>query len=488
MKVVLVGINSKYIHTNLGVRCVAAYARQQGFDVTLLEDSINTPILRVLDRLVAADGDVYGFSLHIWSRRYVEELAALLHKVKPGVRIVFGGPEAGQLRIEEQGARIEKIEVIEGEGEIQFVEYLRNHSAAGGMVTQMNLAELPDCYPDLDEVIREHKIVYYEASRGCPFRCSYCLSGSGGAVHRKPLAKVLQELDGFIRAQVPLVKFVDRTYNLDEDYYLPMMEHLARAENCVTTFHFEIKVDLLSERVLQFLATVPKGWFQFEVGIQSTHEPTLRAINRTNDWPKIAENCRRILWAGNIHLHTDLIAGLPYEGLAEWRNSFNEVFGLGAQMLQLGFLKVLPNTQMAEETGQYGLVYMPEPPYEILQTKWLNYEDLAFLRKFDKIFDVLHNGGHFPKYFQCLLGDFATPYECFEHIVKNWPLGEAEQYNARSVATALHLIFGDRHQKELQEDIFEHIHNWRPDWLDWSEYTHKKLRVKGQGLRDEEKR
>lgn len=480
MKVVLVGINSKYIHTNLGVRCVAAYARQQGFDVTLLEDSINTPILRVLDRLVAVEGDVYGFSLHIWSRRYVEELAALLHKVKPSAKLVFGGPEANQI----SGARDQEsgIKVINGEGEVQFVEYLRNHSAYDGMVTQMNLADLPDCYPDLDEVIRDHKIVYYEASRGCPFRCSYCLSGSSHAVHRKPLDKVLPELDRFIKAQVPLVKFVDRTYNLDEDYYLPMMEHLARAENCVTTFHFEIKVDLLSERVLQFLAIVPKGRFQFEVGIQSTHEPTLHAINRTNDWPKIAENCRRILQNGNIHLHTDLIAGLPYEGLQEWRNSFNEVFGLSAQMLQLGFLKVLPNTQMAEETGQYGLVYMPEPPYEILQTKWLSYEDLAFLRKFDKIFDVLHNGGHFPKYFQCLLRDFATPYECFEHIVKNWPLGEAEQYNARSVATALHLIFGNRHQKELQEDIFEHIHNWRPDWLDWSEYTHKKLRIKGQGL------
>lgn len=471
MKVVLVGINSKYIHTNLGVRCVAAYARQQGFDVTLVEDSINTPILRVLDRLVALDGDVYGFSLHIWSRTYVEELAALLQRVKPKAKLVFGGPEAGQ-------TAGNGIEIIQGEGEIQFVEYLRHNFNVGGTVTQMNLANLPDCYPDLAQVIWDHKIVYYEASRGCPFRCSYCLSGSSGAVHRKPLAKVLQELDGFIQAQVPLVKFVDRTYNLDEDYYLPMMEYLARAEECHTTFHFEIKVDLLSERVLQFLATVPKGRFQFEVGIQSTHEPTLRAINRTNDWPKIQENCRRILQAGNIHLHTDLIAGLPYEGLDQWRTSFNEVFALGAQMLQLGFLKVLPNTQMAREAEQYGLVYMQLPPYEILQTRWLSYEELAFMRQFDKIFDVLHNGAHFPKYFQCLLQDFATPYECFAYIVEHWPLGEAEQYNARSVATALHLIFGDKHQKELQEDIFNHIHNWRPDWLNWSEYTHKKLKAR----------
>ncbi|MBQ0068065.1 MAG: DUF4080 domain-containing protein [Phascolarctobacterium sp.] len=468
MKVLLTGINSKYIHTALGVRCVAEYAKMQGFAVDILEESINTPILRVLDKLVAAKADVYGFSVHIWSKKYVTELIGLLLQVFPLAKIVLGGPEAGQVTLNN-----DRITVIQGEGEIAFCEYLQGKAVSGKTV---DLAELPFVYPDLEQVIAEHKIVYYEASRGCPFRCSYCLSSVEHNVRQKPLPKVLAELDRFVAANVPLVKFVDRTYNLDEKFYLPVFQHLAAAQ-CDTTFHFEIKADLLSDKVLDFLATVPKGRFQFEVGIQSTNPDTLRAINRSNDWDKIAGNCRKILQNGNIHLHTDLIAGLPYEDLASWRKSFNEVFLLGAPMLQLGFLKVLPNTEIEQKAEQYGLVYMPEPPYEILATKWLGYGDLEFLRKFDKIFDVLHNGGHFPHYLAALLQDFDEPYELFAYIVGQWTVGEGETYNARSVATALHNIFGKRYENLLQKDIFNNIHHWRPDWLDWSEYTHKKLKM-----------
>lgn len=475
MKTLLVGINSKYIHTNLGVRSVAAYVRENGMDIGVLEESINTPILRTLDKILAYGADVYGFSSHIWSKKYVQELVGLVLAVKPDAKIFIGGPEAFQV----SGFRFQ-VTGFKGEGEIAFLEFLRGQELSGKVI---DLADLPFTYPDLEQVIKEHKIVYYEATRGCPFHCSYCLSGRSRQVRRKPLAKVLDELDRFIAAKVPLVKFVDRTYNLDEGYYLPIMEHLAKAQNCATTFHFEIKVDLLSEKVLQFLATVPKGRFQFEVGIQSTNGATLKAINRENDWKKIKENCTKILANGNIHLHTDLIAGLPYEGLQEWQKSFNDVFALGAQMLQLGFLKVLPDTQMARKAEQYGMVYMPEPPYEILRTKWLGYEELAFLRKFDKVFDVLHNSGNFANYLQALLKDFPSAYACFQYIVEHWPLGEAEQYNSRSVAYALHLLFGKKHEKELQKDIFEHIHHWRPEWLDWGEYTHKKLRGQVSGFR-----
>lgn len=478
MKILLVGINSKYIHTNLGIRSVVAYVRQNGVEVEALEESINTPVLRTLDKILDFGAEVYGFSSHIWSKKYVRELVDLLLTVQPGAKIFIGGPEAFQ----GSGFRCEVTE-FKGEGEIAFLEFLRGQEISGKVI---DLAELPFTYPDLEQVIKEHKIVYYEATRGCPFNCSYCLSSISRQIRRKPLAKVLDELDRFIAAKVPLVKFVDRTYNLDEGYYLPVMEHLAKAENCVTTFHFEIKIDLLSEKVLQFLATVPKGRFQFEVGIQSTNGATLKAINRENDWEKIKENCTKIIAGGNIHLHTDLIAGLPYEGLQEWQKSFNDVFALGAQMLQLGFLKVLPDTQMAREAERYGMVYMPEPPYEILQTKWLDYGELAFLRKFDKVFDVLHNSGNFANYLQVLLKDFSTVYACFQYIVEHWPLGEAEQYNSRSVAYALHLLFGKKHEKELQKDIFEHIHHWRPDWLDWSEYTHKKLRGQATGDRFQE--
>lgn len=466
MKILLVGINSKYIHTSLGIRCVAEYTKKYGYMVDILEESINTPILRVLDKLVSAQADVYGFSVHIWSKKYVAELIELLQKIMPNSKIVIGGPEA------ESFSDNINVSVIAGEGEITFLEYLQNKKISNAVLP---FDDLPFTYPDLKNIIAQHKIIYYEATRGCPFSCSYCLSSVNHNVRKKSLAKVLAELDVFIQANAPLVKFVDRTYNLDEQFYLSIFEHLAKAK-CDTTFHFEIKADLLSEKVLDFLSTVPKNRFQFEVGIQSTNPETLKAINRDNDWEKIKVNCKKILQNDNIHLHTDLIAGLPFENLAFWKKSFNDVFDLHAPMLQLGFLKVLPKTQMAKEAERYGIIYMPAPPYEVLKTKWLSYEDLQFLRKFDKIFDVLYNSGHFTNYLFCLLQDFATPFDFFSYVVKNWSVGDAENYNARTVAGELHKIFGKKYENILQQDIFKNIHHWKPDWLDWREYTHKKLR------------
>ena len=498
MKTLLVGVNSKYIHTALGVRYVAEFTRQQGWQVDLLEETVNTPLLAVLDKLVSAEADVYGFDVHIWSKLFVQRLISLLRRVRPGCRIVLGGPEVWF----QSSASLREWNVadyiIQGDGELAFSQLLSRLSEAAAdkgqgdfkpeagpdgrkpeviAGTPLDLSELPFPYPDLAQVVAEHKIVYYEASRGCPFRCSYCLSSVSGKVRQRPLPLVLQDLQRLIDADVPLVKFVDRTYNLDEGYYLPMLQFLAGAD-CRTTFHFEVKADLLSEDTLAFLSRVKQGRFQFEVGVQSTHGPTLRAINRTNDWEKLKINCCRILQAGNIHLHTDLIAGLPFEGLAEWSRSFDEVFGLGAPMLQLGFLKVLPGTQMAERQEEYGLVYMGEPPYEILQTKWLSYGDLAFLRRFDKIFDVVHNGGFFPRFLQALLQDFDRPYSCFKYLVERWPKDALGTYNARSVAMALHSIFGSKYERELQEDIFQNIHNWKPEWLDWSAYSRRQLQKK----------
>jgi len=464
LRSLLVGINSKYIHTSLGIRCVAEYAKSKGYAVDILEESINTPILQVLDKLMVEDWDVYGFSMHIWSRTYVERLVALLRRVKPTVKIVLGGPEATQ--VQHQSELYDYL--IDGEGEEKFCEILNCFAPPAGEQTIQNFP-----YPDINEVKRQHKIFYYEASRGCPFRCSYCLSSVDHRVRQKPLQVVLDDLHKFIVADVPLVKFVDRTFNLDEKFYFAIMRDLVAAD-CHTTFHFEIKADLLSEEVLQFLATVPKDRFQFEVGIQSTHADTLTAINRSNDWAKLRENCQRIISYGNIHLHTDLIAGLPYEGLQQWRQSFNDVYAIGAPMLQLGFLKVLLGTEMAKRAEEYGLVYMPEPPYEVLATKWLSYDELKFLRKFDKIFDVVHNGGHFPNYLAALIQEFAEPYLFYKHLVDNWQVEGNITFNAKTVAYGLFQIFGQQHIDLLQKDIYQHISNWKPDWLDWSNYTRRK--------------
>ena len=239
-------------------------------------------------------------------------------------------------------------------------------------------------------MLAEHKIVYYECTRGCPFNCAYCLSGISRSVRKRPLELVLRDLDRFIAAGVPLVKFVDRTYNLDE-------------------------------KVMDFLATVPKGRFQLEIGIQSTHQPTLKAINRQDNWEKLSANVKRLLSFGNMHIHVDLIAGLPYEDLPTFAKSFDDVYGLGADMLQLGFLKVLPGTQMRRETEQHDLRYMDEPPYEILATKYMPYEDMLYLKHLDNILDQTANSGGFKYTLRALLrASGMTAFAFYRQLTQWW--------------------------------------------------------------------
>lgn len=356
MKTILVAINSKYVHTALGLRYVSEFCKTKGLDVTVIEETIQTPLLAVLAEITSAKPAVIGFSVHIWNKAYVYSLIELVRKVMPAVKIVVGGPEVA---FEPERIFTEKSEIdfiVQGEGEVCLAELLQAlvgnisevpcHIAYrdnkgivqnnGGVTVVDDLAELAFPYPDLDAVVEANKIVYYECTRGCPFNCSYCLSGISKTVRRRPLEKVLLDLERFIEAKVPLVKFVDRTYNLDEAYFLPIMHYLSMADT-ETTFHFEIKADLLSENTLRFLETVPEGRFQFEIGVQSTNDATLKAIGRENNWEKLAYNVERLLAGGNIHLHLDLIAGLPYEGVKEFIKSFNDVYSLRPHMLQLGF-------------------------------------------------------------------------------------------------------------------------------------------------------
>ena len=438
MQVVLSAINSKYIHTGLGLRYVGEYAKAQGHEVTLIEETINTPILAVLEKIMAVPAQVYGFSVHIWNKPFVFKLIRMLRKLRPQAAIVIGGPEVA-FDAERIFAELPQADyIVQGEGELVFSELLQ-YLASGGAVPkhiayregeQVNLnggitviedmSLLPFPYPDLERMLAEHKIVYYECTRGCPFNCAYCLSGISRSVRKRPLELVLRDLDRFIAAGVPLVKFVDRTYNLDEKYFLPMMRHLAQADTNAT-FHFEIKADILSEHVMDFLATVPKGRFQLEIGIQSTHQPTLKAINRQDNWEKLSANVKRLLSFGNMHIHVDLIAGLPYEDLPTFAKSFDDVYGLGADMLQLGFLKVLPGTQMRRETEQHDLRYMDEPPYEILATKYMPYEDMLYLKHLDNIMDQTVNSGGFKYTLRALLrASGMTAFAFYRKLTQWW--------------------------------------------------------------------
>lgn len=494
MRVLLTAINSKYIHTGLGLRYVGEYAKQQGHQVQLLEETINSNILDVLEKIMVGKVDVYGFSVHIWNKPFVMQLIAMLRKLRPEAVIVVGGPEvafaAERIFTEQPGIDY----IVQGEGELCFSRLLQSleqkdaipaHIAYkvgdevrinGGTTVIDDLSILPFPYPDLQQVIAEHKIVYYEATRGCPFNCAYCLSGISRSVRKRPLDLVLADLDRFIAAGAPLVKFVDRTYNLDEKYFLPMMQHLASAKT-EATFHFEIKADILTEKVLDFLATVPKGRFQLEIGIQSTHKPTLEAINRQDNWEKLASNVRRLLAMGNMHIHVDLIAGLPYEDLPTFGKSFDDVYGLNAHMLQLGFLKVLPGSQMELETKEHGLLFMDEPPYEILATKYMPYEDMQFLKRVENVLDQTGNSGVFSNILSALMRMEGLKPFAFYTKLTNWWVARGyypQTHNAKGVAEILaHYIREncDTHADELLEilryDVFVDLPGWRPAWLNW---------------------
>ena len=512
MQVVLSAINSKYIHTGLGLRYVGEYAKAQGHEVTLIEETINTPILAVLEKIMAVPAQVYGFSVHIWNKPFVFKLIRMLRKLRPQAAIVIGGPEVA-FDAERIFAELPQADyIVQGEGELVFSELLE-YLAGGGSVPQHiayregeqvnlnggitvidDMSLLPFPYPDLEKMLAEHKIVYYECTRGCPFNCAYCLSGISRSVRKRPLELVLRDLDRFIAAGVPLVKFVDRTYNLDEKYFLPMMEHLAQADTNAT-FHFEIKADILSEQVMDFLATVPKGRFQLEIGIQSTHQPTLKAINRQDNWEKLSANVKRLLSFGNMHIHVDLIAGLPYEDLPTFAKSFDDVYGLGADMLQLGFLKVLPGTQMRRETEQHDLRYMDEPPYEILATKYMPYEDMLYLKHLDNILDQTANSGGFKYTLRALLrASSMTAFAFYRKLTQWWVKAGfyPQTHNAKGVAAILKQFIEENYveqQTELLEilrfDVFCEIPQWRPEWLKWQ--TEAIFEAVSAFWRDEEK-
>ena len=495
MKVLLVGINSKYIHTALGLRYVKEYAKQKGFQIELLETAVQTPILTLLAEVTAKKPDVVGLSVHIWNRNYVKEFASLLKKVLPKLRLVLGGPEVAYTSetVLREWSAVDYI--VQGEGEEVFAELLQSFErntdvpayvayrdaaehiiANEGVAVLQDLNQLPFPYPDLLAVIKEHKIIYYEASRGCPFSCSYCLSGISHKVRRRDLEKVVEDLAVFMRAEAPLVKFVDRTYNLDENYYLPMMEYLAKA-NTNTLFHFEIKADLLSDKAIQFFKTIPKGKFQFEIGIQSTNRPTLSAIGRHNDFALLRRNIMLLLQAQNIHIHVDLIAGLPYEGLPEFAKSFNDVYELGADMVQLGFLKVLPGAAINATVKEHKMLSMDEPPYEILQTKYLSYADLRLLKVFEDAFEQTYNSGNFVNTMQYLVKIFdGSAFELYKELALYW---EKEGqfgigHNAKGITEFIWRFvrekFADKSEtirEILRFDVFVNQTGWQPDWLNW---------------------
>lgn len=435
MKILLVACNAKYIHSNLAVYDLQAYASDYADHIVLKEYTINQQKDDIMRDIYLEHPDVVCVSCYIWNLSFVKELMADLIKILPGADFWAGGPEVSYDAEKFLTENSEFKGVMVGEGEETFKELaghyveknpqnLKNMTGIcyrdgdqiihNGWRQIMDLSSIPFIYKDLSEF--KNRIIYYESSRGCPFSCSYCLSSIDKKLRFRDTETVKKELQFFIDNKVPQVKFVDRTFNCKHDHAMAIWKYINEHDNGVTNFHFEISADLLREEELQEMSTMRPGLIQLEIGVQSTNPDTIKAIHRTMDFEKLKGIVDRIHSFGNIHQHLDLIAGLPYEDYDSFRHSFNDVYALKPQQLQLGFLKVLKGSHMMEMCKEYGIVYKTQEPYEVLSTKWLDYDHVLKLKTVENMVEVYYNSGQFQNTLEYLEKFFPDAFSIYERL------------------------------------------------------------------------
>lgn len=435
MKILLVACNAKYIHSNLAVYDLQAYASDYADHIVLKEYTINQQKDDIMRDIYLEHPEVVCVSCYIWNLSFVKELMADLIKILPGVDFWAGGPEVSYDAEKFLTENSEFKGVMVGEGEETFKElagyYVEKNPQDlkdmtgicyrdgdqiihNGWRQIMNLSSIPFIYKDLSEF--KNRIIYYESSRGCPFSCSYCLSSIDKKLRFRDTETVKKELQFFIDNKVPQVKFVDRTFNCKHDHAMAIWKYINEHDNGVTNFHFEISADLLREEELQEMSTMRPGLIQLEIGVQSTNPDTIKAIHRTMDFEKLKGIVDRIHSFGNIHQHLDLIAGLPYEDYDSFRHSFNDVYALKPQQLQLGFLKVLKGSHMMEMCREYGIVYKTQEPYEVLSTKWLDYDHVLKLKTVENMVEVYYNSGQFQNTLEYLENFFQDAFSIYERL------------------------------------------------------------------------
>lgn len=550
MRFLLCGINAKYIHSNLAIFSLKAYADRKkipGAEIILKEYTINNYVEDILQDLYEAKADIIIFSCYIWNISFVRELAAELKKVSPEVKIWAGGPEVSYaankflmenpafdlimqgegeevfselicLTVEEKcrikdvykqseskkvlSGIVEKRYFIErkqavkeekdiedkhfaGEDNVYPTNYIDmsklqklqgiavrdflGEAALGnaesnignktkiintGFATLMDMDTIPFVYEDFH--LFEHKILYYETSRGCPFCCSYCLSSVDKTVRFRSLPIVKKELDAFLEAKVPQVKFVDRTFNCNRQRAIDIWSYLVEHDNGITNFHFEISSDLLGEEELELFAKMRPGLIQLEIGVQSTNGETVDAIHRHMDLDKLFHYVDRVHELGNIHQHLDLIAGLPYENYERFGCSFDDLYAHELDQLQLGFLKVLKGTMMEEEVKKYSILYRNQPPYEVLGTKWLSYDEIILLKGVEELVELYYNSGQYTLTLKYAVPFFESPFRFYE-MFSAWYRGKG-----------YHKLNHNRFEKYniLREFLREHIDENERDTLD----------------------
>lgn len=472
MNIVLAAINAKYIHSNLAVYSLKSYAHEYKDDISIVEYTINQQVDDILMDLFKQKADVICFSCYIWNLKFVEAIVRELSKILPHVSIWLGGPEVSY-DAKDVMERLPEIEgVMFGEGEETFLELVRYYkreilklesitgiayrSEKGEIKVQkwrpvLDLSTVPFVYRDMQ--VFQHKIIYYETSRGCPFSCSYCLSSIDKCLRFRDLDLVKEELQFFIDQRVPQVKFVDRTFNCNHKHSMAIWRYLLDHDNGITNFHFEIAADLLTDEELDLMSQMRPGLIQLEIGVQSTNVKTVKEIRRTMDFQKVQTIVSKVKKMKNIHQHLDLIAGLPFEDYQSFQTSFNEVYALHPEQLQLGFLKVLKGSYMEEQKEVYGLVYKEMPPYEVLFTNWLSYEEVMKLKQVEEMVELYYNSGQFEVSIQALEKEFSSPFELYEQLGDYYEMHD------------LHLINHSRVAR--YEILFDFICKYQPEKMEY---------------------
>lgn len=446
MKILLVAINAKYIHSNLAVYCLKEYAKEYSDSIEIAEYTINNYEEQILEDIYRKKPDVVAFSCYIWNFSYVKNIISDLKKILPNVDIWAGGPEVSYDANRLLGELKDLKGIIQGEGEITFKELVRYYVTKFGQKVSkednkeiflenikglifkdeenrlvfneprelMDLDEVPFCYNDINRF--ENKIIYYETSRGCPFSCSYCLSSIDKKVRLRSLDLVFSELQYFIDNKIPQVKFVDRTFNCSKTHARKIWEYILEHDNGITNFHFEVGADLIEEADLEIMSKMRPGLIQLEIGVQSTNTETIKEIDRTMDFEQLSKVVKKINSFKNIHQHLDLIAGLPYEDYNSFKKSFNDVYGLEPEQLQLGFLKVLKGSKMHLKAKEYGIVYKDNPVYEVLYTHWLSYDEVLELKKVEEMVEIYYNSSQFSNTIRHLQKEFENSFVMYKKI------------------------------------------------------------------------
>ena len=434
MKILLAACNAKYIHSNLAVYDLKAYASTYEDDILLKEYTINQTKDEILKDIYSSRADIVCFSCYIWNISFIEELMEDLPKILPETIFWAGGPEVSYDGVQFLQKVPSMTGVMRGEGEKTFLELADYYIGGKGSLKEIpgivyrenggirdngwreltDLSEIPFVYENLDRF--ENRIIYYESSRGCPFSCSYCLSSIDKKLRFRSLDLVKKELQFFLDHRIPQVKFVDRTFNCKHEHAMEIWKYILDHDNGITNFHFEISADLLREDEMELMSHMRPGLIQLEIGVQSTNPDTIHAIHRHMDLDKLKRSVATVHSFRNIHQHLDLIAGLPYEDYDRFRQSFDDVYAMEPDQLQLGFLKVLKGSRMQEEAEQYGIVHKEREPYEVLSTRWLSYSEILKLKMTEDMVEVYYNSGQFGHTLAYLLPYFPDPFSFYEKL------------------------------------------------------------------------